>query len=120
MVSVRTTDTVSVSTSHKIPCCTNDVQVIVSVSVGTNAKVFNCAPTGNEVCLALFVWVTPCSPEQMCSNGRFECKSQHEHLSSCLPWNLLNYLDLSESIQIKNTHKVSKRVIAILASSLAF
>lgn len=33
---------------------------------------------------------------------------------------LANYLDLSESIQIKNTKKVSKRVIAILASSLAF
>lgn len=119
MVSVRTTDTVSISTSHRIPCCTNGA-VIVSVSVGTNAKVFNCASTGNQVCLACFVWVTPCSPEQMCSNGRFERKSQREHLSSCLPWNLLNYLDLSESIQIKNTHKVSKRVIAILASSLAF
>lgn len=119
MLSLRTTDTISISTSHKIPCCTNDA-VIVSVSVGTNAKVFNCASIGNELCLACSVWVTPCSPEQMCSNGRFECKSQHEHLSSCLPWNLLNYLDLSESIQIKNTQKVSKRVIAILASSLAF
>lgn len=115
MVSVSTTDTIS--TPHKIPCCANDAE-IVSVSVGTNAKVFNFP--GNEVCLVCFVWVTPCSPEQMCSNGRFECKSQHEHLSSCLPWNLLNYLDLSESIQIKNTHKVSKRVTAILASSLAF
>lgn len=119
MVSVWTTDAISIPTSHKIPRCTNGAGV-VSASVGTNAKVFNCASIGNEVCLACFVWVTPCSPEQMCSNGRFECESQHEHLSSCLPWNLLNYLDLCESIQIKNTHKVSKRVIAILASSLAF
>lgn len=120
MVSDRTTDTIQISAFWKTSHCTNGVVVVVLVPFGIRDEVLNCGSTGKEVCLACFVWVTPSSPEQMWSNGCFECKSQQEHLSSCLPWNLLNYLDLSESIQIKNTKKVSKRVIAILASSLAF